>query len=118
MVEGFKKLSQEFQRLGRNGSDAALSSYGEVNKGFQAVAASVADWPKRAFEDATRAFEQLSGAQSIAEVIEIQSQYAQKAFDTYVAQMSKLTDIYVCMSRDAYKPVEQAFAKNGALSPT
>jgi hypothetical protein len=45
------------------------------------------------------------------QAIEIQSQYAKKAYDTWVAEQSKLSEMYVCMARDAYKPVEQAFAK-------
>ena len=34
------------------------------------------DYSKKAFEDGTRAFEQLLGAKSFEQVIEIQSQYA------------------------------------------
>jgi hypothetical protein len=55
-----------------------------------------------------RTFEQLVGSKSIEQAIEIQSQYAKKA---YLAEASKLSEIYVGMARDAYKPVEQAVAK-------
>jgi hypothetical protein len=71
----------------------------------------VTDYSKKAFEDATRAFEQLAGSKSIEQAIEIQSQYAKKAYDTWVAEASKLSEMYVGMARDAYKPVEQAVAK-------
>ena len=39
------------------------------------------DYSKKAFEDGTRAFEQLIGAKSVEQAIEIQSQYAKKAFE-------------------------------------
>ena len=42
---------------------------------------------------------------------EIQSQYAKKAFDAYVAQASKIGEMYVDLARNAYQPVEQAAAK-------
>jgi phasin family protein len=113
MVEGSQQVREQFQRLGKNGFDAALRSYSEAHKGFQTIATTIIDLSKKSFEEATRAFKQLVGAQSIEQVVEIQSQYVQKAFDTYVAEMSKLTDIYVSTARDAYKPVEQAFANNG-----
>jgi len=64
-----------------------------------------------AFEDAARAFEKLAGSKSIEQAIEIQSQYVKKAYDTWVAEASKLSEMYVGMARDAYKPVEQAVAK-------
>jgi phasin family protein len=110
MLKGF----EEFQKVGKNGFDAAVRSFGEMNKGFQAIAAEVTDYSKKAFEDSTRAFEQLIGAKSIEQAVEIQSQYAKKAYDTYMAEMSKLGEMYVGLAKDAYKPVEAAFAKKAA----
>ena len=111
MFEAFQKWSDESQRMSKEGFDAALRSYGELNKGFQAITAKVTDYSKKAFEDATRAFEQLAGSKSIEQAIEIQSQYAKKAYDTYMAEMSKLGDMYVGLAKNAYKPVESALAK-------
>ena len=110
MLKGY----EEFQKVGKDGFDAAVRSFGEVNKGFQAIAAEVTDYSKKAFEDSTRAFEQLIGAKSIEQAIEIQSQYAKKAYDAYVAEVSKLGEMYVGLAKDAYKPVEAAFAKKAA----
>ena len=110
MLKGF----EEFQKVGKDGFDAAVRSFGEVNKGFQAIAAEVTDYSKKAFEDSTRAFEQLIGAKTIEQAIEIQSQYAKKAYDGYVAEMSKLGEMYVGLAKDAYKPVEAAFTKKAA----
>ena len=111
MFEPFQKLTEEFQKVGKDGFDAAVRSYSELSKGSQAVAAKVADYSKKAFEDATRAWEQLIGAKSVEEAIEIQSQYAKKAYDTWVAEASKLGEIYVAAAREAYKPVEQTLAR-------
>ena len=110
MLKGF----EEFQKVGKDGFDAAVRSFGEFNKGFQAIAAEVTDYSKKAFEDGTRAFEQLIGAKSIEQAIEIQSQYAKKAYDAYVAEVSKLGEMYVGLAKDAYKPVETAFSKKVA----
>ena len=110
MIKGF----EEFQKVGKDGFDAAVRSFGEVNKGFQAIAAEVNDYSKKAFEDSTRAFEQLVGAKSFEQAVEIQSQYAKKAYDTYVAEMSKIGEMYVGMAKDAYKPVETALNKKAA----
>ena len=95
------------------GFDAFVRSYGEANKGFQAIAAEVADYSKTAFEDATRAFQQLVSAKSAEQAFEIQSQYA-KAYDAYVAQASKLGEMWVDLARATYKPVERAVAKKVA----
>ena len=108
-----QKFSEDFQRVGKDGFDAAVSSFGEVNKGLQAIAAEVTEYTKKAFEDGTRAFEQLLAAKSFEQVIEIQSQYAKKAYDTYIAEFSKLSQMYAGLTRNASRPVEQAAAKAG-----
>jgi phasin family protein len=110
MVNGFEGFEQ-FQKVGKDGFDAAVRSFGEVNKGFQAIAAEFTDFSKKSFEDSTRAFEQLIGAKSVEQAVEIQSQFAKKAYDTYVAEVSKLGEMYVGLAKDAYKPVEVAFTK-------
>ena len=111
MIEPIQKASEEFQKLSKNNFDATVRSYSELNKGFQAIAAKMTDYSKQAFEDATRAFEQLAGAKSLEHVFEIQSQYAKKAYDSWVSEASKLGEMYVAVARDAYKPVEKVVAK-------
>jgi hypothetical protein len=68
----------------------------------------VIDYSKKSFEDGTRATQQLVGAKSFEQACEIQSQYAKKAFDAYVAQASKIGEMYIDLARSAYQPVEQA----------
>jgi len=59
-----QKYGEEFQRVTKDGFEASVRSFGEVNKGFQAIAATLVDYSKKSFEDSTRAFEQLAGAKS------------------------------------------------------
>jgi hypothetical protein len=102
---------EEFQRASKNTFDASVRSLGEASKGVQAIAATLVDYSKKNFEDGTRAFEQLIGAKSFEQAWEIQSHYAKKAFEAYVAQASKIGEMYVELARTAYLPVEQAVAK-------
>jgi hypothetical protein len=60
--------------------------------------------------NATALSSQLAGAKSFEHAIEIQSQYAKKTYDTWVAEASKLGEMYAAVA-DAYKPVERAVAK-------
>ncbi len=114
MIEPIQKATEDFQKATKDNYDAVLRSYGELSKGFQAIGARVTDYSKRAFEDATRAFEQLIGAKSLEHAIEIQSQYAKKAYDSWVSEATKLGEMYAAVARDAYKPVEKAVAKRAA----
>lgn len=112
-MSDIRRFSDEAQRAGKNGFDAAVSSFGEVSKGFQAIAAEITAYSKQSFEDGTRAFEQLLGAKSFEQVIKIQSQYARMAYEAYFAELAKVGEMYTGLTRNAYKPVEQAAAKAG-----
>jgi hypothetical protein len=110
-MSNVQKFGDEFQKVGKDGFDAAVSSFGEMNKGLQAIAAEVTAYSKKSFEDGTRAFDHLLAAKSLPQVFEIQSQYARMAYEGYVAELSKLGEMYAGLTRNAYKPVEQAAAK-------
>jgi len=110
MIEQFK-IGEEFQKVSKQSFDAAVHA---SNKGFQAITAELATYFKKTFENATRAFEQLVGVKSVEEAIEIQSRYAKKAYDEYIAEVSKLSEMYVSLARSAYKPFETALAKKVA----
>lgn len=111
MPDELKNIGEEYQRLSREGFDAATRSFGAMNKGVQALAAEMTDYSKRTFDDVFRAWEQLLTAKSVDQVIEIQSQYAKKAYDTHMTEISRLREMYVAIARDASKPVEQATAR-------
>ena len=42
------------------------------------------------------------------EVIEAQTRYAQRAYDAYMSQVSKVGEMYLGTTRNATKPIEQA----------
>ena len=114
MPEEIKSIGEDYQKLSKDGLDAAVRSFGELNRGFQALAAEVTDYSKKAFEDSFRAWEDLLGARSMGQVIEIQSQYAKRAYDSYMSEMSKLGEMYLSIARSASKPVERTAARKVA----
>ena len=94
MPEELKNVGEEYQRLSKEGFNAATRSLGEMNKGFQALAAEMTDYSKRTFEDVFRAWEQLLGARSMDRAFEIQSQYAMRTTTT----LPRCRSLARCMS--------------------
>jgi hypothetical protein len=111
MPEEVQNIGEAYQELSKQTFDATVRSFSEVNKGFQALAAEVTDYSKKAFDDGIHTWEQLVGVKSVDQAVEIQSQYAKRAYDRYVGEVSKLSDMCIDMARKAYKPVEQAGRK-------
>lgn len=102
MIEQFK-IGDDFQKFGKNGFDTVVGSFGEVNKGFQAIAAEWTDYSKKAFEDLTNAFEQLIGAKSVEQAVEIQSKYVKKAYEAHIAELTKLGEMYAGLMQSAFR---------------
>lgn len=102
---------EEFQKMGQDNMELAMKSFGEFNKGFQAIASEVTDYSKKAFEDSAQTFEKLAGAKSVEQAMEIQTEYAKKSYEGFVSQASKLGEMYAELAKEMYKPVESAIAK-------
>ena len=57
-----------------------------------------------------RALEKLVGAKTAEQALQIQSEYARKAYEDYVAEVSKIGEMCIDLAKDVYKPVEVALA--------
>ena len=110
-----QRVSDQFQRAAEDSWEGAGRSISEVNRGFQALAAEMAEYSKNTFDDAIHTWEQLIGVKSLEQAIEIQSQYAKRVYENHMAEMNKLGEMYAVLTRNAYKQVEQAAAKTGAF---
>lgn len=107
------KNYEEMQKSGQANFDTAIKNFGEVNKCVQAIGNEVNGYTKKAIEDGTAVFEKLIGAKSVEQAIEVQTAYATKAVEEYVSQMSKLSEMFTGLAKDAYKPVATAVANKG-----
>lgn len=114
MLEPIQKANDDFQKMGKDNYETMVRSYGELNKGLQAIATRWTAFSKDAFEDATRTFEKLVGVKSFEQALEIQSAYAKRAYENWVAEATKIGEMYADVAREAYKPVEKAVAKKVA----
>jgi len=101
----------EVQKLGKDNMDATLRSFGAFSKSLQAITIEIADYSKKVFEQSTAATEKLLGAKSLDKAIEVQSDYAKSAYETFVAEATKLGELYADLAREAYKPFETQFGK-------
>src|ERR1041385_840179 len=105
------KNFEDFQKLGKDNVDVAMKQFGTVSKGWQAIATEFADYSKKSFEDGSAALEKLFGAKSVEKAIEVQSEYVKTAYEGFVAEATKLAELYTNLPRETYKPYEGLLAK-------
>mgnify|MGYP001628034942 FL=1 len=94
--------------------DNMLTAYSSMTKGFQQIAAEAADYSKKSYEDSAAAFEKLVTAKSLDKAFEVQSDYAKTSYEGFVAQATKMGELYTDLAKEAYKPFEDAVAKASA----
>jgi len=107
MVKKFEDLHQ----VGKESMDSTLKSWGAMSKGAQAIAVEVADYSKKAFEDGSAALEKLFGVKSLDKAIEVQTEYAKTAYEGFVAEATKLSELCADLAKEGYKPFEALMAK-------
>jgi phasin family protein len=106
----FQKF-EEIQKLGKENADAAVKSLTAVAKGYQAIAAEIADYTKKSFEDGSATIEKLLATKTLDKAFEMQSEFAKAAYEAAVARTTKIGEMYSVLAKDAYKPVQEAIAK-------
>ena len=104
------KNIEDLQKLGQVNVDSYMKGFGEWNKSWQTLAAEMTDYSKRSFEETTATFEKLLTAKSLEQAMEIQTSFAKRAYDEYMAQMTKIGTLYTDIAKDAYKPFEKVMS--------
>ncbi len=85
-----------------------------MTRGFQTIATETVDYSKQSLESTSAFVEKLVGVKSIETAIQLQSEFAKSQFEGFVAQATKIGDIYKGIAKDAFKPIETAMAKGQA----
>jgi len=104
------KNFEDVQKYGKDNMDATMKAWGHMSKSVQAIAAEAADYSKKSFEEGSATMEKLLGAKSIEKAMEIQTAYAKSAYEGFVAQATKVSELYTRVASDALKPVTTAYA--------
>jgi hypothetical protein len=107
MIKNF----DDVQKLSKDNMDATMKSFGAVTKASQAIAAEITDYSKKSFEDGSKVLEKLFGVKSLEKAIEIQTEYAKTAYEGFVAEATKIGELYAELAKETYKPFEAYVAK-------
>jgi phasin family protein len=89
-----------------------MQQYGtSLQSGFQAIANAYGDYTKKSYEDSKAFVEKLSGAKSLDKAIEMQTEYAKSAYETFMADSQKIAGLYTDLAKQTFRPLENIAAK-------
>jgi len=101
----------DFQKIGKEQLEAATTVTSSLAKSLQTIASEATEYSKKSLENSSAFLEKLLGAKSFESAIQIQSEYAKNSYAGFVAQATKLGELYSNLAKEAFKPVESAIAK-------
>jgi len=107
--DSFSQNVDAFNSFTKQSVDAFVKSSGQASKSAEKIASEVANYTKSNFENCVESAKELGTARSVEQFITIQTEQSKKNFENYVSQMTKLSELYMNLSKEVTTPVaEQA----------
>lgn len=102
MVANFESV----QQIGKEQFEAVSAAAAAVTKGWQSIAAETTDYSKKSFEKSRLLAEKLIAVKKIDEAFALQTDFAKTSYEDFVAEATKLGELYASIAKDAFKPFE------------
>ena len=105
----------DIKAFGKAPFEALTAATASSTKGLQAIAAETTDYSKKSFEKSRAHFEKLIGVKKIDEAIQLQSDFAKSAYEDFVAQATKIGEMYSSLAKEAFKPIAVASSEKPSV---
>jgi hypothetical protein len=102
---------EEFQQYGKEQLDTVTASAASLQSGIHAIASAYGDYTRKSFEDTRQFVEKFSGVKSLDKAVEVQTEYARSAYETFVAEAQKIAGLYGDLAKTTFKPLEGIAAR-------
>ncbi|HTT82082.1 MAG TPA: phasin family protein [Rhizomicrobium sp.] len=105
----FDKVVKGYDRLfgyGRETVEAYVKAANVAGKGVETIHTEIYAYSKQSFEDSVSAAKALFGSKSVHEAFELQTDFVKSAFDAYVSEVGKLSEIAFSTAKDAISPLQ------------
>ena len=99
-------LYDDANKAGKEAMDNALKSFSVMTKGLQKISAETTDFTKQSYEQSAQMFEKLAQSKSFDRALEVQNDYTKSAYERWVAQATKMSEMYSDMAKESYRSFE------------
>ena len=100
---------EDVTAFGQLNVDAFTKASELATKAVEGINEEITSYSKKSFEDGVAAAKDLASAKTAAELFEKQSAFAQSAFEGFVAQTTKMNEIFATATKDITAPIGERF---------
>jgi phasin family protein len=111
--DGYEKAVKGYDQLvgyGKETTEACLKAATTAGKGVETLHDEIYTYSKAAVEDTLAQTKALMGTKSVSEAFELQSGFAKSAFDSYVTEVSKISELMLATTKQTFEPFQGRFA--------
>jgi phasin family protein len=101
-VKNYGKMTS----FGKETVEAYVKSANVAGKGVETLHNEIFGYSKQSIEGSIAATKALMGAKSVHEAFELQTGYAKTAFDAYIGEITKISELFVATSKEAFEPIQ------------
>ena len=106
---GFEKAIKNYDTVlgyGKDTVEAYMKSATVAGKGIESINSEIYSFSKDAIEDSIVASKAILGSKSIHEAFELQTDYAKTAFESYVSELTKVSDLFTTATKSTFAPLQ------------
>ena len=89
----------------------AVAAADSVPVSLQTIAKAYGDYTRKSLEETRSFVEKLTGVRSLDKAVEVQTEFAKQAYETFVAQSQKIRELHSELARQTFKPLAGFVAK-------
>ena len=104
------KNYDQFLGYGKGTVEAYVKAATVAGKGAETFHNEVYAFSKQSIEDSMAATKAVLGSKSIHEAFEVQTDFAKTAFDAYVGELTKLSELMVSTAKQSFEPLQGRIA--------
>lgn len=108
-VEKSTKLFEEATELTKGNVEALVASSKIAAKGVESLGQEAADYGRKSFEEASAALKSFAEVKSPTDFFKLQSDYARSAFDSLVAESSKMSEAVIKLAGEVAEPITSRY---------
>lgn len=115
MQDGFEQVMRSASEFGEHvkaNTDAMVDSLSIAGKGIEAINTEMSGLAKTSLEKSIATAQALAGANSLQEMVELQSDYTKTAMEAYLAGLTTLTSMSTSLLQNAAKPINERAQAN------
>ena len=104
-MERNAKMMEEMSDLTKGNVEAIVASGRTAAQGFQTLGQEAADFGRRSFEEASATLKSFAEVKSPTDFFRLQSDYARSAFDSMIAESSKMSESMIKLAGEVAEPI-------------